>query len=271
MQKAARPGRKEIFPHDAAFRPGQSLPAQGKSSTETGKLCVPRGKPPRRGLGQLPEGDRPERMSRAQSFCRHETFIHGVFMILETSRVRLRPWKDSDLAPFRALNADPHVMRFFPAPLTPDESDALAASLQERMKRHVFGLWALELPGLAPFAGFIGLNVPAFDPSLVEIGWRMHKTFWGRGFATEGAALAMEAGFSLFHLEEICSFTAAINTPSERVMQRLGMEHRPEDDLDHPALTPGDRLSRHVLYRMSKKRWAVQRERFPFLQRMRVL
>ena len=246
MQKAARPGRKEIFPHDAAFRPGQSLPAQGKSSTETGKLCVPRGKPPRRGLGQLPEGDRPERMSRAQSFCRHETFIHGVFMILETSRVRLRPWKDSDLAPFRALNADPHVMRFFPAPL-------------------------LELPGLAPFAGFIGLNVPAFDPSLVEIGWRMHKTFWGRGFATEGAALAMEAGFSLFHLEEICSFTAAINTPSERVMQRLGMEHRPEDDFDHPALPPGDRLSRHVLYRMSKKRWAVQRERFPFLQTMHVL
>ncbi|WP_273523657.1 GNAT family N-acetyltransferase [Mailhella massiliensis] len=191
-------------------------------------------------------------------------------MILETSRVRLRPWEESDLAPFRTLNADPAIMRFFPAPLTHEESDALAASLQERMQRNGFGLWALELPGIAPFAGFIGLNVPSFNPSLVEIGWRMHKNFWGRGFATEGAALAMEAGFSLFSLKDICSFTATLNTPSQRVMQRLGMEHRPEDDFNHPSLPPDHRLSRHVLYRMSKKRWGTQKERFPFLRNMRV-
>ena len=192
-------------------------------------------------------------------------------MILETSRVCLRPWKESDLAPFRSLNADPLVMRFFPAPLTHEQSDAFAFSLRERMKRQGFGLWALEIPGLTPFAGFVGLNVPSFDTSLVEVGWRLHKNFWGQGFATEAAALALEAGFFLFHLKEICSFTATLNTPSERVMQRLGMEHRPEDDFDHPALPPGHRLSRHVLYRMTAELWAARRERFPFLHDMRVL
>ncbi|HJD98001.1 GNAT family N-acetyltransferase [Mailhella massiliensis] len=191
-------------------------------------------------------------------------------MILETPRIRLRPWKEDDLAPFRVLNADPTVMRFFPAPLTHEESDALAAALQERMKRQGFGLWALDIPGLTPFAGFVGLNVPAFKPSLVEIGWRLHKDFWGQGFATEAAALAMEAGFSLFQLKEICSFTATLNTPSERVMQRLGMEHRPEDDFDHPALPPEHRLARHVLYRMRIELWAVRKKRFPFLLEMRV-
>lgn len=184
-------------------------------------------------------------------------------MLMETARIRLRPWKADDLIPFRELNADPEVMRFFPAPLTHEESDALAFSIQERMAGRGFGLWALELPGIVPFAGFVGLNVPSFNPASVEISWRLHKAFWGRGLATEAAAVAMEAGFFHFGLEEICSFTAAINTPSERVMQRLGMEHHPEDDFDHPVLPAGHPLSRHVLYRMSKQRWSVQRERFP--------
>ena len=191
-------------------------------------------------------------------------------MIMETARIRLRPWREDDFVPFRTLNADPHIMRFFPAPLTHEQSDALAFSIQERMKRQGFGLWALELPGRTPFAGFVGLNVPSFDASLVEIGWRLHSDFWGQGFATEAAAVALEAGFTRFGLESICSFTAAVNTPSERVMQRLAMEHHPEDDFDHPALPAGHRLQRHVLYRMSKQRWAGQRTRFSFLADMMV-
>ena len=191
-------------------------------------------------------------------------------MIMETARIRLRPWTKDDLVPFRMLNAAPHIMRFFPAPLTSEQSDALALSIQERMKRQGFGLWALELPGRTPFAGFVGLNVPSFDTSLVEVGWRLHSDFWGQGFATEAAAVALEAGFTLFGLEAICSFTAAVNTPSERVMQRLGMEHHPEDDFDHPALPAGHRLLRHVLYRMSKQRWAGQRTHFSFLTDVRV-
>ena len=192
-------------------------------------------------------------------------------MIMETSRIRLRPCTEGDKVAFRALNADPEVMRFFPAPLAGKESDALAFSIQERMKRQGFGLWALELPGLTAFAGFVGLNIPSFDTSLVEIGWRMNKAFWGRGFATEAAAVALEVGFTRFGLENVCSFTAMVNKPSERVMQRLGMEHRTEDDFDHPALPAGHALSRHVRYRMSKTRWMEQRERFPFLKSLRLI
>lgn len=192
-------------------------------------------------------------------------------MRLETSRIILRPWEHDDLVPFRALNADRDVMRFFPAPLSSQESDALAASLQERMHRQGFGAWALEIPGVTRFAGFLGLNIPGFDSSMVEAAWRLHKNFWGQGYATEGAAMALEAGFSFYGLKEIVSFTATLNLPSERVMQRLGMEHRPQDDFNHPALPPEHPLSRHVLYRMSRERWNNRKKHFPVLDHMHMI
>lgn len=191
-------------------------------------------------------------------------------MRMETDRIRLRPWNEEDLPGFRALNADKDVMRFFPAPLAPEDSDKLAASFQTGMLLRGFGIWVLELPGLSSFAGVVGLNVPSFDHSLVEVDWRLHKAFWGHGFATEAAAVALEAGFSLFSLENICSFTASLNRPSEKVMQRLGMERHPEDDFEHPALPLGHPLSRHVLYRMTKQRWTDQRRKFSFLNRLQI-
>ena len=119
-------------------------------------------------------------------------------MLMETARIRLRSWQKDDLSDFCALNADPDVMRFFPATLARKDSDNLAASFQAGMLRHGFGIWVLELPGISSFAGVVGLNVPSFDNTLVEVSWRLHKLFWGHGFATEAAAVALEAGFSLF-------------------------------------------------------------------------
>ena len=191
-------------------------------------------------------------------------------MRMETDRIRLRPWKEEDLSDFRTLNADKDVMRFFPAPLTAEDSDKLADSFQHGMLRHGFGIWVLELPGHSSFAGVVGLNVPSFDNSLVEVSWRLHKAFWGHGFATEAAAVALETGFSFFSLETICSFTARLNVPSEKVMQRLGMEHCPEDEFDHPALPVGHPLSRHILYRMTKRRWKEHKKNFPFLDHLHI-
>ncbi len=174
-------------------------------------------------------------------------------MEMHTLRLRLRPWRQSDFAPFAALNADPAVMEHFPAPLSQAESDALAERIQAAMEERGWGLWAVEILGGEPFIGFVGLSIPRFEAHFtpcVEIGWRLARSAWGRGYATEAAQAALEFGFCNLGLGEIVSFTSAQNDRSRRVMERLQMTHNPADDFDHPALPAGHRLSRHVLFRL---------------------
>ena len=171
---------------------------------------------------------------------------------LRTDRLLLRRWRESDFAPFAAMNADPRVMRYFARTLARHESDELVARIEERAERDGFGLWAVEIPDVTPFAGFIGLSVPAFTAHFtpcVEIGWRLAADCWGRGYATEGARAALDFGFDAAGLEEIVSFTTAENWRSRRVMERIGMTHDPRDDFDYPAYAEGHPLRRHVLYR----------------------
>lgn len=178
---------------------------------------------------------------------------------LATPRLILRPWRSSDRPPFAALNADPRVVEFLPRALTPAESDALAERIEAHFAERGFGLWAVEAPGVAEFAGFVGLSVPAFETHFtpcVEIGWRLAAEYWGQGFATEGARAALAFGFEALKLAEIVSFTVPANLRSRRVMERLGMTHRASDDFDHPRLAEGDPLRRHVLYRLRREGWA---------------
>ncbi|HEV3364313.1 MAG TPA: GNAT family N-acetyltransferase [Acidimicrobiia bacterium] len=173
---------------------------------------------------------------------------------MRTERLLLRRWRDDDLAPFAALNADANVMACFPALLTREQSDALAASIEAHFDDGGFGLWAVEVCGRVPFIGFVGLNrVPFaahFTPA-VEVGWRLARPQWGNGYATEAARAALSFGFAQLGLTEIVSFAAEVNQRSRAVMERLGMEHDPADDFDHPSLAPGDRLRRHVLYQIA--------------------
>jgi RimJ/RimL family protein N-acetyltransferase len=173
--------------------------------------------------------------------------------VLRTERLVLRPWRDADLAPFAALNADPEVMRYFPATLSRAESDAVAGRIRESFAARGFGNWAVEVPGVTPFAGFVGLSVPRFDAPFmpcVEIGWRLARACWGKGYASEAARAALDFGFASLKLPEIVSFTVVANLPSRRVMERLGMRHDPSGDFDHPVLAAGHPLRRHVLYRL---------------------
>jgi len=172
---------------------------------------------------------------------------------LRTSRLVLRPWRDADRAPFAALNADPVVMEHFRAPLRGEESDALADRIAADIDKRGWGLWAVEIPGTAAFAGFIGLNPATFDAPFtpaVEVGWRMARAHWGSGYATEGASAALSFGFDALALEEIVSFTTHGNARSRRVMERLGMRRDPADDFDNPNVPVGDPLRPHVLYRL---------------------
>jgi RimJ/RimL family protein N-acetyltransferase len=174
---------------------------------------------------------------------------------LRTSRLLLRRWRLEDRAPFAKLNADPRVVQFLPGALTHQESDATADRIEAHFEQHGFGLWAVELPGVAPFVGFIGLSVPSFETHFtpcIEIGWRLDAEYWNRGYATEGACAALEFGFSVLQVDEIVSFTVPNNVRSRRVIEKLGMIRSECDDFDHPALAEGHPLRRHVLYRLGR-------------------
>jgi RimJ/RimL family protein N-acetyltransferase len=173
---------------------------------------------------------------------------------IRTDRLVLRRWRDEDLEPFAELNADPEVMALMPALLDRRESDALATRIREQFEERGFGLWAVEVPGEAPFIGFVGLSVPRFAAAFtpcVEVGWRLARAHWGRGYATEAAGASVAFGFERVGLEEIVSFTAPANIRSIAVMERLGMTHDPADDFDHPSFPVGHPLQRHVLYRLT--------------------
>jgi len=177
---------------------------------------------------------------------------------IRTERLRLRAWCDGDREPFARLNADPRVMGHFPTPLTRAESDAFADRIGAHFARHGFGLWAVEVPDVVPFIGFIGLNVPSFRAHFtpcVEIGWRLAATHWGRGYASEGARAALDFAFDQLHLEKVVSFTVSANVRSRHVMERIGMHHDPAEDFDHPGLPDGHPLRRHVLYRITRAEW----------------
>ncbi|MEF9673933.1 GNAT family N-acetyltransferase [Pseudomonas sp. PCH446] len=175
-----------------------------------------------------------------------------------TERLRLRLWKPSDKLAFQAMNADRHVMEYFPAPLSAAESDAFAEGIGKHQEHHGFTFWAVELRSTSTFIGFAGLAVPRRDlpfSPCIEIGWRLARDYWGQGYATEAARAALAFGFGELALEEIVSFTATTNERSQRVMQRLGMQHRVDEDFYHPTLPAVHPLARHVLYRLARDAW----------------
>ncbi|SHN02097.1 GNAT family N-acetyltransferase [Rhizobacter sp. OV335] len=171
---------------------------------------------------------------------------------LRGERVALRPWRDDDLAPFAEMNADAEVMRHFQAPLTREQSDALARRARLHVEQFGYGLWALEVPGRS-FAGFVGLArvpfelpLPGFAKDPHEIGWRLTRAAWGRGFASEAARLALQHAWDALRLPHVVSFTAQANRASQAVMQRIGMT--PRGEFEHPRIPQGQPLCPHVLY-----------------------
>jgi ribosomal-protein-alanine N-acetyltransferase len=176
---------------------------------------------------------------------------------IETGRLLLRRWRAADRAPFATLNADPAVVEYLRGPLTRAESDAFVDRIEAHFDTLGYGLWAVEIPGVTSFAGFVGLSAARFEAHFTpctEIGWRLARECWGHGYATEAALVALDFGFRHAGLDEIVSFTAVTNTRSRRVMEKIGMARDPRDDFDHPAVPEGHPLRPHVLYRTKEKR-----------------
>ncbi|WP_219470989.1 GNAT family N-acetyltransferase [Nonomuraea rhizosphaerae] len=176
---------------------------------------------------------------------------------MDTERLVMRRWREADREPFAAMNADPEVMRYFPAVMTRRQSDLLVDRIEEGFETRGYGLWALEVRGSGEFIGFTGLAFQTFEAPFtpaVEVGWRLRRTAWGHGYAIEAARRAVRYGFEEAGLAEIVSITTVGNTRSRSVMERLGMTRDPADDFDHPDVPAGSPLVPHVLYRLRPAR-----------------
>jgi RimJ/RimL family protein N-acetyltransferase len=174
--------------------------------------------------------------------------------VLRTERLLLRRWTDADRAAFHDLNSDPAVMAAIGPVMSRAESDAFMNRIEQRFDEHGFGLWCIDLDGES--IGFTGLAVPWFRDG-VEVGWRVRSAYWGHGYAPEAARECLRFGFEQIALDEIISFTAASNTKSQRVMEKIGLVRDPAADFDHPSVPEGNPLRPHVLYRLSRERWAA--------------
>jgi RimJ/RimL family protein N-acetyltransferase len=172
---------------------------------------------------------------------------------IETSRLLMRRWQDSDREPFADLNGDPETMRYFPATLDRAASDAMVDRIESRFEHEGYGLWALEVAATGEFIGFTGLNpMPDGVPGAggVEVGWRLARAAWHHGYATEAARAALDVAFDGVGLAEIWSMTAVLNEPSQAVMRRLGLTEVAR--FDHPRVPAGHAVQPHVTYHLAR-------------------
>ncbi len=171
---------------------------------------------------------------------------------IETERLILRRWRDSDRKPFSKMNADPKVMRYFPKRLTEEVSNHMVDIIEAEFEECGFGLFAVELQKGSDFIGYVGLHRPSFEAHFtpaVEIAWRLNWPFWRRGYASEAARSVLDFARDVVRLEEVVSFTSTLNLPSIGVMKKIGMVCDPAENFMHPKLPVAHELREHVLYR----------------------
>ena len=176
---------------------------------------------------------------------------------LLTKRLILRDWREEDLPPFFELNSDPKVMEYFPKVLSREESDELAEEIRRRLRTFGWGFWAVEEKASGEFVGFVGLNRPQFSlpfTPCIEVGWRLLRRYWGKGYATEAGSKSLEFAFNQLQENEVLAFATAINLRSVAVMKRLGMANT-NSNFMHPEILPESELSEHVLYKAVSSQW----------------
>lgn len=172
--------------------------------------------------------------------------------MIDTQRLILRNWQDSDRAPFIGMNQDPAVRAHLGPLQTPEETNAAIDRLIAIADTHGHTFWALERKEDTEFLGFCGLksvpeNIPGIEGA-IEIGWRLRSDMWRRGYALEGARASLEWGWANLAVDRIIAITTPGNSNSWGLMQRLGMTRRHDLDFMHPAVAPNDPLAPHITY-----------------------
>jgi RimJ/RimL family protein N-acetyltransferase len=181
-----------------------------------------------------------------QAFMQEQIFI-------ESPRLLLRSWKDSDTNSYIKMNLDPVVMKYFPQPLSTKETLDHLQRIKQHFVTYKYGLFALELKEENRFIGFTGFSHPSFDSFFtpcVEIGWRIDSGYWKKGYGTEAARACIDYGFQNLFFDKLYSFTSIHNIASEKTMQNIGMQKLTE--FDHPKIDPLHHLCKHVLYQLNR-------------------
>lgn len=176
---------------------------------------------------------------------------------LKADKLLLRQWIPADLPEFARMNADPKVMEFFPEILEKSQSDQLGEKIRLDIESQGWGLWAIELLENHSFIGFAGLNKVDFGLDFtpcIEIGWRLDRTWWGKGYATQAANRVLQFAFTQAKFAEIYSFTSIKNIRSRKLMQRINMVNT-NQYFDHPGLNSNHPLAKHVLYKLTRSQW----------------
>ena len=173
-----------------------------------------------------------------------------------SDRLGFRNWNESDLLPFTGLNSDPEVMEHFPKLLSLHETKEFIDRLHHHYLKFGHNYFATEIRETGEFIGFIGLvyqDYPSKFTPAVDIGWRLKKSAWNKGFATEGAKRCLEFGFEQLKLEKIISTCTAKNTQSERVMNKIGMTKI--GSFKHPKLREYPNYENCICYQITKNEW----------------
>ncbi|WP_225207405.1 GNAT family N-acetyltransferase [Novosphingobium huizhouense] len=179
--------------------------------------------------------------------------------MIETPRLRLRPWREADVTPFAAICADPVVMATLGPVMSLAETQALVERCMAMQARDGHCFWALERREDDRLIGWCGVIRGTVGPieGRAEIGWRLASDCWGHGYASEAARATVDWVFAHLPDPDVWAITHAGNRRSRAVMERLGMAYRAGLDFDHPRLAADDPLLRHVTYALGREDWPV--------------
>nr|WP_086937448.1 GNAT family N-acetyltransferase [Thaumasiovibrio occultus] len=182
-------------------------------------------------------------------------------MELTTPRLRLRCLQTSDLASLAAMHRDKETMRYFPSVLDAQQNAAFFDKLTALFAQQGWGVFAIDEKATGEFVGIVGLvkqtlrGIP--NAPLLELLWRIDKRYWGCGYAPEAASACIQFAFEHLNETALYAYTAAINQPSQRVMEKLGMM-RLTQRFDHPSVAKESPLCAHVMYRLAATDWQAR-------------
>jgi RimJ/RimL family protein N-acetyltransferase len=173
--------------------------------------------------------------------------------LFKSDRLGFRNWNAGDVEKLAAINADKEVMEFFPSTRTFQETMIFIERMQKQFHDKGYCYFAVETLNTGELIGFIGLSEQNYDADFtpcIDIGWRLGRSAWNKGYATEGARRCLEFGFKTLHLDTIYSIAPLVNIKSENVMKKIGMQEI--KTFDHPQLLDNERLRKCKLYEIRK-------------------
>lgn len=175
--------------------------------------------------------------------------------LFESERLAFRNWIDDDLPALHKVSSDPEVMKYFPATKTKEETKIFIKRMQSHFEERNYCYFPAVLKSSQEVIGFIGLAYQTFDAPFnpaVDIGWRLAKNHWGKGYATEGAKACLKYAFEKLNIDTILSIASTINVPSIKVMQKIGMQY--EYNFEHQLLLEYPKIKTCSLYSIKNDR-----------------